>query len=98
MAWQIRVKSISTTAQATDEAGNPITLDLSKQGRFVVEVEYLDDGGKVAHTQRFEFPSDIPRDQALALIRAEGKRVRDVAVRVAELQQFVGKTIPLDSV
>lgn len=95
MAWRAQITDVVKDVPGTDAAGNPITVDVSLQGRFVVRAKYFDTAAPAVtlHTQSFDFPHTISRQDAADRVIAEGQRVRDARVRVTELQADVGRAL-----
>ncbi len=94
MTWQMRITEISGEAQGQDEQGNPITIDLTREGRFRASVEYFDDSdvATILHIQNFDFGFGITGSDALEKMRAVGQRVRDTRQLVIDQQTNVGRT------
>jgi len=92
MALQSKIKQVGYL-QTTPEG----TTDLSLIGRFFVVVDYFDSAtpNTILKTQNFEFPQDTTVAQAQEAIVTFGRTVRDARIRVSELQQYVGATIPI---
>jgi hypothetical protein len=92
MAWKVRITEVSTTAQGEDGQGNPITIDLSLEGRFRAVAEYYDSANPdtILLTHNFDFGFGISQQDAVQRVKEVGVKVRDTRQLVANLQSQVG--------
>lgn len=95
MAWKWKLTKVDYRQDAVDDAGDPVVHDLSRNGRFFVEYQVLDDANTVVDTRTLGFNFDVDQAQAVAGIEAEVRRIRAARQRVASLAGAVGQTFPV---
>lgn len=92
-AWTWKLTAVSGTVAAKDDVGNPITIDLTKQGQFTATVDVFDDKGAKLDTRNYQFPFDVDTAAAQAKINTDIARIRDAKARVTSLTALIGQTI-----
>lgn len=92
MAWKWKLTSVAYSVATTDEGGNPVTVDLSKQGQYQAVFDVLDDANAVVDTRTYTLPNNEDRAAARARIDADVARMRDARARVTAMVGDVGTT------
>lgn len=101
MAWRLKVVDVTFTETHYGDGDPPeeIQYDLSADGRWRVVVSYYDSAQPdvTLYEKVFVFhAADTSAAEALAAAKAEGRKVRGTRAVVAELEQSIGSTYPID--
>lgn len=92
MAWTWKLVAATNDVPGEDGDGNPITVDLSKQGKFLATFDVFSDTAATVKvdTRSYELPHTVSRADAIDRINADVARMRDARARVATLTADIG--------
>jgi hypothetical protein len=97
MALRARITAATNTVPAVDDQGDPITIDLSLTGQFMVSAEYFDTGAPsvILHRENWTLPVGTTKAAVQDLVVKRAQSIRDARAFVASLQPDVGAIIPI---
>ena len=97
MALSARIKSVNYAVSTVNAQGATETIDHSRAGNLVANVEYIDSAAPetVLASRRFTFNATMDEAQMTEEIFAYARLVLAARTRTTELQQYVNVVIPV---